>query len=276
MKDKLARLLVSVILALNLVVSSPAYLLAAQEASDAGEAQDAPEAEKPSPVPSPVPSEQPQSSPSPSNTPQPTNSSEPDTNNQSSVGNNDQSGSGGYGSDGADEQRRRERRHERSGNDRSGNVGDTTITSGDAGASAAVNTSANRTTFSPGTLCSVCIDDVSVNNSANGEGSNNNADVLINNNSTVAIDNDADIGNSLNLDADSGGNRASRNVGDSEITTGDANVSGVVITSVNETGLGVVEYNILEDHNGDIILAVPDGLFGCGLCGPVGNVDAQN
>ena len=277
--NKLKKIILTITLSFVLAVSSPLAVFAG-EASSAGEAQSAQEAESPSPAPvveetqqvdvaatgaaeaSPAQeAEQPSPSPSPN----------PDINNQNSTSD----GSGYWSADNDDEQQT-ERRRERNGHNRSGNVGDTTITTGDAGAGATVTTTANRTTVSPGSLCSACIGDVSVKNSGNGEGSNNSSTVDLDSNSTVAIDNDANVDNYLDLDADSGDNTASYNVGDSAITTGDANVSGVVITSANETGLGVVEYNILEDHNGDIILALPDGLFGCSTCGLSGDVDLQN
>jgi hypothetical protein len=45
-------------------------------------------------------------------------------------------------------------------------------------------------------------------------------------------------------------------VGNSSVTTGDANTTGTVVTAVNTNvdGVAVAEFNIADDHNGDIIL----------------------
>jgi len=269
--NKIKRTLAVGWLCLSLVFSSPLVVFAqeatgapeaggAPEAATAPEAAPAPEAE-PSPTPSPSPSSLPSSEPS---------ASTDDTFNQES-GPAYSYGDWDYDYDEEDEDDR-----DWHDDNYSGNVGDTSITSGNATANGQANTTANSTTLSQTPSCSVCVDDVTVKNAGNGAGSNNDSSVNLNSDSTVSIDNDANVNNNLNLDADSGDNKASYNVGNSEITTGDANVSGVVITSANETGLGVVEYNILDDHNGDIILIVPDGLFGCSLCGPAGDVSVEN
>ncbi|MBI4137227.1 hypothetical protein HY469_04150, partial [Candidatus Roizmanbacteria bacterium] len=107
--------------------------------------------------------------------------------------------------------------------------------------------------------------------------SNNSGSVSTNNTFAVTIDNDANINNNLDFEADSGNNTASFNVGGSEIDTGDANVSGVLINSANQTGLDVIEYNITEDYMGDVILELPaDFWTSCNLCGPSGNLSAEN
>lgn len=158
-----------------------------------------------------------------------------------------------------------------------GTVGDTSIETGNANTSAAIINEANQTNVSSPD-CNSCsnLPSVTVSNIGNGTSSDNSAAVTTNTSSTVQIDNDADVNNNVQLDSDTGNNIASGNVGDSEITTGDANVSGVLITSANNTNFGVAEFNILEDHMGDIILVAPEGLWGCSTCLPTGNLEATN
>jgi len=262
---KIKKIILVFVLAGVIAFSSPLAVFA-QEATGAPEAGGAPEAAT---APEAAPAPEAEASPTPS--PSPTvETSTDDTFNQES-GPAYSYGDWDHDYDEEDEDDRDWR-----DDNYSGNVGDTSITSGDATANGQATTTANSTTLSPAPSCSVCVDDVTVKNSGNGTNSNNDSSVNFNSDSTVSIDNDANVNNNLNLDADSGDNKASYNVGNSEITTGDANVSGVVITSANETGLGVVEYNILGDHNGDIILVVPDGLFGCPLCGLAGDVSVEN
>src|SRR3990167_3256096 len=262
------KILLTLMLCLVLAFSSPLAVLAgeaegAQEASTAAEAGSAPGA---------APAPEADASPTPSPLPPP----------DITTSSTDSQNYDGYDWDNDDEDVDEDDLNldgdewVSSGRNSSGNVGDTSITTGNAGASGTVITSANNTTVSGPSACSACVDDVSVKNSGNGTNSNNSAGVDVGSDSSVVINNDANVNNNLTLSADSGSNAASYNVGDSEIETGDANVSGVVITSANETGLGIVEYNILEDYTGDIILAVPDGLFGCGTCGSGGDISAVN
>lgn len=141
------------------------------------------------------------------------------------------------------------------GVDGGGNVGDTSIETGDANAAGVLVTSANTTTVATGdNSCGACVPDTSVTNSANGTDSDNSATVDNNNDSTVVINNDANVANNLDFDANTGYNDASANVGDSEIITGDANVVVTVITDANEVGLGVYQFDINDNQNGDIIL----------------------
>src|SRR3989344_2972822 len=268
--NKFKRIILTITLSLVLAVSSPLSVFAgeagtAQEASTAAEAGSAQEA---STAPGAAPA--PEASTSPTPTPSPSLNETTETSTQESSNwdpdEDDDEGEDDLNLDGDE--------WVSSGRNSSGNVGDTSINTGDATANGTVVNSANQTSVpSP---CSVCVDDVSVKNSGNGTNSNNSTGVDIDSDSAVTVNNDANVNNDLDIGADSGNNAASYNVGDSEIETGDANVSGVVITSVNETGLGIVEYNIIDDQMGDVILVVPDGLFGCGACGADGDVDVQN
>ncbi len=140
------------------------------------------------------------------------------------------------------------------GIDGGGNVGDTSINTGDANANGVLTTSANNTAISTDGDCSACVGDTTVTNSANGSGSDNTATANNNNNTAVVINNNANIDNNLDFDANSGYNDASGNVGDSEIITGDANVVVTVITDANEVSLGVYQFDVNGNYNGDILL----------------------
>lgn len=109
-------------------------------------------------------------------------------------------------------------------------------------------------------------------NSGNGVNSDNDAIINSDTTNTTNQTNDGVVNNDLYLIADSGSNTASRNTGgDSYITTGDATVSGNVLTLLNNNLagniiLGVV--NIFGDLIGDIIL--PESAlsaFACATCG---------
>lgn len=70
--------------------------------------------------------------------------------------------------------------------------------------------------------------------------------------------NTADVGNNLNLSADSGNNTASLNTGgDTTIKSGDANVSAAALTFANNNLSGNVALNVIDVYgnlNGDIVL----------------------
>ena len=96
-----------------------------------------------------------------------------------------------------------------------------------------------------------------ISSASNGEGSTNTGSATVANNLTTTQDNSAALTNNLNSEATSGGNNASKNSGsDSMVTTGDANVSGTIINSVNSNaaGLMVSEFNVVDNHLGDLVL----------------------
>lgn len=285
--NKFKRALVSTLIAFNLVISSPLVAFAAEEAEPAQEAETAEGATTAPPASSaPEASVAPEvnASPSPGVSPSPTLQ----TQNEEQYENDNWPNNEGDPDQvsGPEEELTREERidayyqylQDKAEWDaaHSGNVGNTSIDTGDATANGVVVNSANGSVVNtPG--CSVCTDNVSVTNSGNGTNSDNSGSVTTNNTSAVTIDNDADINNNLDFEADSGTNTASFNVGDSEIDTGDANVSGVLINSANQTGLDVIEYNLTEDYMGDIILELPADFYStCSLCGPSGNLSAEN
>lgn len=74
--------------------------------------------------------------------------------------------------------------------------------------------------------------------------------------SSVSQINQATVGNSLEQTTATGGNSVSLNVGNSSINTGDANTLGTIIAAVNTnvSGVSVSEFNVVDDHKGDIVL----------------------
>jgi hypothetical protein len=116
----------------------------------------------------------------------------------------------------------------------------------------------------------------SATNTGNGTGSTNTADATNVTNTNNFQNNDATVGNSLNLASNSGNNTAEKNTGgDSTITTGDANTAGNVLTLANNNVEGNIVYgvvNIFGDLHGDIIFP-EEQLTGC--CG-TSNTAASN
>ena len=135
----------------------------------------------------------------------------------------------------------------------SGNVGDTTINTGNATNTAGINNTGNNNLAS-GNDC--CAGGATVKNTGNGTNSNNNASATTTNNNGTNQGNSATLSNNLNQASITGDNNTSYNVGNSTITTGDANVTGTIVNSVNTNvdGVMVSEFNIADDHTGDIIL----------------------
>ncbi|MGI5827631.1 MAG: hypothetical protein ACOX6V_01260 [Patescibacteria group bacterium] len=136
-----------------------------------------------------------------------------------------------------------------------GNTGETVIKTGDVTTTGTAATIANtNTNTQSGT--SALNGDIVVITEDNGSGSINNTDYEVIDDSQTLQDNNAAVGNNLNLDSVSGHNSASKNLGDSMIISGDANVSGTAVTAVNTNvdGVGLAHFTIADDHKGDIIL----------------------
>jgi len=105
-----------------------------------------------------------------------------------------------------------------------------------------------------------------ITNTGNGSGSNNSGSATVGNTDNTIQGNSATVNNDLTLGSVTGDNSASKNVGNSTITTGDANTTGTVITAVNTNidGVMVNEFNIVDDHMGDVILDFSTGcISGC-------------
>jgi len=151
------------------------------------------------------------------------------------------------------------------GSSADGQVGDASVTTGNATNTASVSTAANNNS----SVARGGQGGIAVKNADNGADSNNSATVNNDSDTETNQGNSASVVNNLNQSTTTGGNSTSRNTnGDSTITTGNANTTGTVITSVNTNldGVGVHEFNVADDYNGDIILQFA----------PVNRVEAVN
>lgn len=147
----------------------------------------------------------------------------------------------------------------------SGQVGDASIKTGDATSTATVSTGAN-TNLSAGPSVGQT-SGAQVANTGNGSNSTNAGSATIGNTDTTVQNNSAIVNTALNQNATTGSNDTSNNVGNSSIETGDANVTGTVITAVNTNvdGVMISEFNIADDHVGDILLDFgANCVAGCG------------
>jgi len=156
-------------------------------------------------------------------------------------------------------------------NSASGNTGGTSqVQTGDATLGVAVAIDLNITAVSQSGCCSQSVGAV---NSGNGSNSTNSANSSTTTQNSITIDNDAQIATEIVAASVTGDNDASRNVGDSVILTGDANLSATIITDANTTALGVYQFDVNDNQTGDIVLA--ENLGNCINCG-VGVVTATN
>lgn len=151
---------------------------------------------------------------------------------------------------------------------------DVAILTGDASNNASIVTDANNNiTTNSGTGGS---GSVSVVNSGNGAMSDNSGSASVSGTDDTDQINSAQVVNDLDQTTITGTNSASFNTGgDSVVVSGDANTSGTVITSVNTNvdGVAVAEFNIVDDHIGDIVLDFGGAcVSGCGT----GDVSVQN
>ncbi len=154
-------------------------------------------------------------------------------------------------------------------------VGDTTIDTGDATNGASITTSANSNLSGIVSDPEATSGGIQVVNEGNGTSSDNSGSVSLANEGTTLQTNGAKVANNLNEVTETGDNSASRNVGDSQITTGDANTTGTVITAVNTNidGVQVNEFNIVDDQVGDVVLDFGQScVFGCAT----GDLSAEN
>lgn len=93
-------------------------------------------------------------------------------------------------------------------------------------------------------------------NAGNGAYSQNSAEISNSSGSSTTQTNSAEVGNKVEASTTTGGNGASQNVGDTAIKTGDANVTGTAITTLNSNASNVMvsEFNVTDNHNGDLVL----------------------
>ena len=165
---------------------------------------------------------------------------------------------------------------ERSGEVADGQVGDVEIDTGDATNTAVLTTTGNNnySTFVP----SGGTGSVFVGNSDNASDSTNTGSINLSDSNNTFQDNSTNVGNNLTGTTTTGDNSASNNVGNSSIETGDANTSGTIITAVNTNvdGVAVAEFNVVDDHIGDVILDFSQGcISGCST-GDLGVVNSGN
>jgi fibronectin-binding autotransporter adhesin len=158
----------------------------------------------------------------------------------------------------------------------SGQVGGSTVTTGDATNGATISTIGNNNGAQTGTDCCAGTG-ATIANTGNGSGSANNGSATLANTNGTNQNNTAVINNDLHGATLTGQNNTSDNVGDSSIKSGDANTSGTLITAVNTNASGIMvsEFNIADDHRGDIILDFAAGcILGCGT--PASAINSGN
>ena len=141
------------------------------------------------------------------------------------------------------------------GNQSDKNTGDTTINTGSATIQGLIENQANSTNTSVNN-CGDCINGGSAGNTQTGAGSDNHADVNLNSETIVENNNNADLDTGIIAIADSGHNSADKNTGNVEIRTGDVNVGLTVVNVANTdiTGVQTSEYDVYDDHSGDIVI----------------------
>lgn len=118
---------------------------------------------------------------------------------------------------------------------------------------------------------------VVVKNVGNGAGSYSLGTVNNTGNTNTNVSNTAGLTTDVNLTAVSGQNDANYNVGNGNITTGDANAAANVLNAVNSNiaAGGMFVINVVGDLVGDIILPVITG-NGCATCGGTTMVNNSN
>lgn len=166
----------------------------------------------------------------------------------------------------------------------SGQNGNTEVKTGDATNNAGVvnngnmnaATSGSTPTNGTGTGTVNSGPSLGVANTGNGAGSNNNGSLSVGNATTTNQANSAQVANNVNQSTVTGQNDASKNTGgNTNLTTGDANTTGTIVNNLNTnaSGIAVAEFNVEDDHVGDIVL---DFTAGCiSNCG-TGSVNLAN
>lgn len=88
-------------------------------------------------------------------------------------------------------------------------------------------------------------------------------------------ENQASVITVLEQDTSTGGNSASNNVGDSQVTTGNANTTGTVITALNTNleGVSLTEYNLTGEQEGDLVLNFEENCLTDEACPAVKTVE---
>lgn len=164
----------------------------------------------------------------------------------------------------------------------SGNVGDTTINSGDGTASIWATNNANNNLASFPTSCFGCTDTNGlVANTGNGADSTNTAAADFNNTTDIDQNNLLNLTNDFGANVTTGENNSSRNVGNTAINTGDADVVVTAVNFGNNNGVTAdyQEFNVFDNQVGDINFnfADPSATGSMFLAGNTGNgADSTN
>ena len=97
---------------------------------------------------------------------------------------------------------------------------------------------------------------ISAENQNTGSDSNNTASSSTDNDTDITVNNTGNLVNNVYIDANTGGNSASRNTGSGTVRTGDANITANILNMINNTFLGgrflLTIVNIFGSFTGDI------------------------
>ena len=148
------------------------------------------------------------------------------------------------------------------GNNSDKNTGDGNVSSGNANVGGSVeNKVNNNTTMVGGGSTGGYNSGSQVNNGQTGSNSSNNSNVEVNSDTMIVNNNTAELDNGVIAIADSGNNSADKNTGNGEVITGDANVGLTVVNvaNTNIAGVKTSEYDVYDDHKGDIVIDLENG-----------------
>ena len=143
-----------------------------------------------------------------------------------------------------------------------GNVGDTTINTGDGTLNNLLFNDANNNFLVWGECEFDCGNSggASVVNSGNGTDSTNDASAQTTNNTNIDQNNNLYLVNNYTGEVETGNNDSDRNVGNTEILTGDADISLTLVNSGNnnEIIVGFQEFDVYDNQVGDITFSWAD------------------
>ena len=134
------------------------------------------------------------------------------------------------------------------------NTGDGSVTSGDVGINANLETDLNQVLLGENGGGEISLGELSSSNNNTGSGSANNSSSENINDTNLLVDNDLDINNSGYFDADSGHNSADKNTGDGEVVSGDADIVLLALNVGNNVNVGTQIFNVYDDQTGDLII----------------------
>lgn len=118
-------------------------------------------------------------------------------------------------------------------NENSKNTGDSMTGTGDVAIGTAISNKANSN-FSNISPCGGCDTHIEVGNMKTGYGSENESEVVLNKNNQLFQNNSAYVNNDVNVKADTGNNKANKNLYGSYINSGDIEATSIIDNAVNE------------------------------------------